>query len=240
MQVKTADRYRNDHALLLLAAAAVLLGVSAFAKVMGFYVERGRMQGMAGLAQAQDDPNGLKECLGRAKKVADTIRQKNLFIKESPKEHPVKQVDGILGSEAFIAGKWYKAGEKVGDARIIEIRPTFVKVEWDGKQTDFAPMGAATAEPPSPPAAKEAKKETAPEAPKPEVKAEVAKVEAPAPVEEDPLDWLGVKLSPRLRAMLMEKWSHASDEEKAKAKEEWNRMSDSEKQQAIDMMEQRM
>ena len=38
----------------------------------------------------------------------------------------------------------------------------------------------------------------------------------------------------------MEKWNHASDEEKAKAKEEWNRMSDSEKQQAIDMMEQHM
>ena len=38
----------------------------------------------------------------------------------------------------------------------------------------------------------------------------------------------------------MEKWNHASDEEKAKAKEEWNRMSDSEKQQAIDSMEQHM
>ena len=186
--------------LLLLAAAAVLLGVSAFAKVMGFYVERGRMQGIAGLSRTQDDPNGLKECLGRAKKTADTIRQKNLFIKEPPKEHPVKQVDGILGSEAFIAGKWYKAGEKVGDARIVEIRPTFVKVEWDGKTTDFAPIGAATAgtacrrrRPRS------RRRKLRPRRRSREVKAEVAKVETPAPVEEDPLGWLGVKLSPRLQ-----------------------------------------
>ncbi len=240
MQVKTADRHRNDQ-VLLLAAAAVLLGVSAFAKVMGFYVERGRMHGLVGLARTQGDPNGLKECLGRAKKTADTIKQKNLFLKEPPKEHPVKQVDGILGNEAFIAGKWYKAGEKVGDASILEVRATFVKVEWDGKKTDFAPIGATAAGPPSPsPAAEEPKKEAAPEKPKAEVKAEVAKVEAPAPVAEDPLGWLGVTLSPRLKAKLLEMWNQASEEEKTEAKERWNKMSDSEKQQEIDKMEQHL
>jgi hypothetical protein len=239
MQVKTADTYRNDRGPLLLAAAAVLLGASAFAKVAAFYVERGRMHGISGPSRLVCDPNGLKECLGTAKKTAEAIRQKNLFIKEPPKENPVKQVDGILGNEAFIAGKWYKAGAKVGDAKIIEIRPTFVKVEWDGKTTNFAPIGALTKES-APPAAKEPKKEAPAEAPKVEAKAEVVKVETPAPVEEDPLGWLGVKLSARLRAILLEKWSHASDEEKAKAQEDWNKMSDSEKQQRVDMMEQRM
>lgn len=239
--MKTADTYRNDRVSLLLVAAAVLLGASAFAKVMAFYVERGRMQGMTGLTGAECDPNGLKECLGRAKTVADTIRQKNLFIQEPPKENPIKQVDGILGNEAFIAGTWYKAGDKVGEAKIVEIRPTFIKVEWDGKTTDLAPIAAPTAGPSSPaPVAKEVKKETPPEAPKVEAKAEVAKVEAPAPVEEDPLDWLGVKLSPRMRALLLEKWNHASDEEKAQAKEQWGKMSDGEKQRAIDSMEQHM
>lgn len=237
MQVKSADTYRNDRASLLLGAVAVLLGASAFAKVASFYVERGRMLEISGVPRAESDPNRLKECLGQAKKTADTIRQKNLFIKEPPKTHPVKQVDGILGNEAFIAGKWYKVGAKVGDAKIVEIGATFVKVEWNGQTKDFAPIGAVSKRPPAPPVAKEPKKEAPAEAPKVEAKAEV-KVEAPAPVEEDPLDWLGVKLSPRLRALLMEKWNHASDEEKAKAKEEWNRMSDSDKQKAIDQMEQ--
>jgi len=240
MSMKTTDAYRKDRVLPVLAAIAVLLGASAFAKVAGFCVECGQMQGFAGFTQARPDPNSLKTCLGEAKKAADAIRQKNLFIKEPPKENPVKQVDGILGSEVFIAGKWYKAGEKVGDAEILEIRPTFVKVRWDGKETSFAPIGSASSGPPSPPpAAKEVKKETAPEAPQ-ATEAKAVKVEAPAPAEEDPLGWLGVTLSPRLRAMLLEKWNGASEEEKAKAKEEWNKMSDDQKQQAIDQMEQHM
>jgi hypothetical protein len=238
--VKTADIHRDERVPLILAAAAVLLGASAFAKVAGFYVERGRMQGLAGLAQARHDPNGVKDCLSQAKKTADTIKQNNLFVKEPPKEHPIKQVDGILGNEAFIGDKWYKAGDKVGDARIVEITSTYVRVEWDGKEQNFAPIGATVSEPPSPPpVAKEVKNEVKPEEPKPAGTAEAAKVEAPQPVEEDdPLGWLGVKLSPRLRAALLTKWNSASDEEKAKAKEEWDKMSDGDKQQAVDQMEQ--
>lgn len=240
MQVDTADTYRNNQVSLLLAAAAVLLGATAVAKVTAFYVERGRIQGFAGLNGVECDPNGLKDCLGQAKKTADAIREKNLFIKEPPKEHPVKQVDGILGNEAFIAGKWYKAGEKVGDAKIVEIHPTFVKVEWDGKTQDFAPIGARSKGPAPSQAAKEPKKEAPAEAPKVEAKAEVAKVEAPAQEEEDALGWLRVRMSARLRAILLEKWNSASDEEKAQAKEQWDKMSDSEKQHTIDMMENRM
>jgi len=240
--VKTADTYRNDRISPLLMATAALLGALTFAKVAAFYGERGRMQGIACVKKAECDPNGLKGCLEQAKKTADTIKQKNLFIKELPKEHPVKQVDGILGNEAFIAGKWYKAGDKVGDAKIVEIRPTYVRVEWDGKTTNLAPIGAATAEA-SPPAAKqEPKKETPADAKKQETKpAEAAKVETTVAVEqEDPLGWLGVNVSPRLKAFLMEKWNSASDEEKKRAQEEWGRMSDSEKQQAMDQMEQGM
>ncbi|MGE5296589.1 MAG: hypothetical protein ACM3VT_17350 [Solirubrobacterales bacterium] len=241
--MKTAEIHRNHQASLILAAIAVLLGASIFTKVMGFCVERGRMQGVAGWNRGEADPNALKNCLSEAKKTADAIRQKNLFIKEPPKEHPIKQVDGILGDEAFIAGKWYKAGEKVGDATIVEVLPTFVKVEWDGKTTNLAPIGAAeSARPSPPPAANEPKKETPAES-KTETKAAVAATPAAKDEvveEEDPLGWLGVRMSPRLRAMLLEKWNGASDEEKARAKEEWNKMSDSEKQRIVDEMEKQM
>lgn len=224
-------------------AAAALLGALAFAKVAAFYAEKGRIQGVACVGKVECDPNGLKSCLDQAKKAADAIKEKNLFIKEPPKEHPVKQVDGILGNEAFIAGNWHKAGDKVGDAKIIEVRPTYVKVEWEGKTTNFAPIGSATAEPSGPPAAKqEPKKETAAEAKKDQAKpAESAEVETTvAAQEEDPLGWLGVNVSPRLKAFLMEKWNSASEEEKKQAQEQWSRMSDSEKQQAMDQMERSM
>jgi len=240
--MKTADIYRSDRVAPLLVAVALLFGASAFAKVAAYCVERGQMQGVRCEGKAEPDPNGLKGCLEQARKAADAIKGKNLFIKEPPKENPVKQVDGILGNEAFIAGKWYKAGDKVGDAKIVEIRPTYVKVEWDGKTMNLAPIGAAS-EPSGPPTAKnEPKKEAPSEAKKDEAKKdEVPKVEKAAVVEEnDPLGWLGVTLSPRLRAMLLEKWNSASGEEKARAQEEWNKMSDDEKQRVVDQMEQHM
>lgn len=237
-QVKTADIHRNDRVLHVLAVVAVLLGVSAFAKMAGFFVEQGHVRQMAGFAPADSELNDLQSNLSEVRKAAEALKQKNLFVKEPPKQHPVKQVEGILGNEAFIAGRWYKAGEKVGDATILEIRPTFVKVAWDGKETDFAPMGAASAGPPSA-SAPAPRKEPGPEPPKP-AEAKPESVETPAPAHDDPLAWMGVALSPRMKAMLSEKWNQASDEDKARAKEEWNRMSDEQKQQAVAQMEEHM
>jgi len=238
MLTRTADRKRHEWFTSALTAAAVLFCASAFAKVAGFYMERGRMQGVLSLAQAQREPNDLQRHLVEAKKAADTLKQKNLFIKAPPKENPVKQVNGILGSEALIAGKWYKVGEKIADAKIVAILPTLVKVEWDGKETSFSPMSAASAgPPPGPPVAKEAKKEAGPEPPKP---AETKVVKAEAPAEDDPLAWLGVKLSARVRERLLQMWNSASPEEREQRKQEWNSMPEEKKQEAVQMMEQRM
>ncbi len=235
---RRADRKR-ERITLALAAVAVLLGASAFGKVAGFYVQRGRVQGALALARGEQDPNSLKRCLGEAKKTAETLKQKNLFVKTPPKEHPVKQVEGILGSEAFIAGKWYKVGEKVADAKIVAINATDVKVEWNGKETSFSPITAVSAAPPGrPSAAMGPMKPGGPQPPQPpEIKP--PKVGAP-PTDDDPLAWMGVKLSPKMRALLMQKWSSATPEEREKGKEEWNKMPDEQKQQAVQAMEQRM
>jgi len=64
-------------------------------------------------------------------------------------------------------------------------------------------------------------------------------VEAP-PTENDPLAWMGITLSPKLREMILAKWNSASDEEKRKAMEEWNKMPEGERQKALDMIEQNL
>ncbi len=237
-QFRRADRKR-ERLTLVLAALAVLLGASAFGKVAGFYVQRGRVQGVLTVARSEGDPNSLKRSLGEAKKAAETLKQKNLFVKTPPPQHPVKQVEGILGSEAFISGKWYKVGEKIGEAKIVAINATDVKVEWNGKETTFSPIAAVSAAPPGrPPTGAAPMRPGGPQPPKaPEGRP--AKVEAPA-TEEDPLAWMGVKLSPRMREALMQKWKNATPEEREKGKEEWNKMPDEQKQQAVQSMEQRM
>jgi hypothetical protein len=48
-----------------------------------------------------------------------------------------------MGNEALINDKWYKAGDKIGDARIVAVEPTQVKIEWDGSTKYFAPLASA-------------------------------------------------------------------------------------------------
>ncbi len=236
MQVRAIHRKRDRISLGLLAAAA-LLGVFTVAKVAGFCVQRGRMQALSGLAQGERDPNCLKQSLGAAKKTVDSLKQNNLFIKAPPKQNPIKQVEGILGGEALIGGKWYKVGDKVADAKIVAIAATQVEVEWDGKKTSFSPIASVSAGPPAPPAGPGGppKKEAGPQPAKPP---EAKAVKAPAPpTEDDPLAWMGVKLGPKAREKFLQMWNSMPDDQKEAAKAKWNSMPEDKKQEAVQQME---
>jgi len=220
---------------LALAVVAVLLGASAFGKVAGFYVQRGRLQGVLPAAPSERDPSRLKQCLGEARKTADLLKQKNLFVKTPPRQNPVKQVEGILGREALIGGRWYKVGDKIGEAKIVAIAATQVEVEWDGKKTTLSPI-ASTGSPSGPPAGMPPRREGGPPLPRPAV-ARMTKPAPAAPTGDDPFAWVGLKLSARARERLTQIWSSLPDEQKEKAKAEWSNMSDEDKQKRADALE---
>jgi hypothetical protein len=239
-----SDKDRRYSVRFGLVAAAVLLGSLAFAKVANSFMEPRWVEGIAARASTQSvqDPNRVQPYLDEAKGVADALKAKNLFVKAQSKQHPVKQVDGILGHEALIANKWYKAGDKIGEAKILSIESTRVIVEWDGKTKTFAPMAAAESQRSAPKRPEDKPKETkereATEEASEVVAADVEVVEEA--VDDDPLAWMGVTLSPKVRAFLMKEWGQASEEKKQQAKEQWNKMSDDQKQQAVDQMEQHL
>ena len=160
---ETLSHRRRDLVALLLAAT-VLLGALAFAKVASF------VRAQRVIAQVENlgrqDPNDLQASVRKAKESADALKKSNLFVKQTPKEHPVKQVDGILGNEVLIANAWYKVGGKIGDAEIVAIAPTEVTILWDGQKKTFAPIAAASASPEPPPKPAESKPEAA-KAPEP-------------------------------------------------------------------------
>ena len=232
---------RKELLSVVLLVVSAFLGLLVVAKVAGFFAASAKAEDLVqtALTQGKPDPNEMEQHLAGSKAIADELKKKNLFAPPPPKQHPVKEVQGILGNEAIIKGKLYKIGGKIGDSKIVAIEPTRVKIEWDGKEKWFAPIAAA-----SPPAPKEQMKKRV------EKKKEVSKKVGPAvakPVaedvvvtveEDDPLAWMGVTLSPRLRAKLLEKWNEASDEEKAKMKEGWNQLPDDKKQQIVDQLEE--
>ena len=239
MRIETANHRQGDLVSFALVAAAVLLGALAFAKLASYVRGEHILAQVRGLGR--QDPNELQVSLRKAKESADALKKSNLFVKQMPKEHPVKQVDGILGREVLIGDKWYKVGEKVGEATVVAVAPTQVTIEWQGQKKIFAPLAATSEprEPPSkPPESKpEAAKAAEPGKPAPPVAPAPAKAAAP-PTENDPLAWMGITLSPKVREMIMARWNTASEEEKQRAKEEWNKMPEQEKEKALDMMEQ--
>jgi len=135
-----------------------LLGVSAVMvvliviKVTGFLAAPARAEKSVRRADAlsKPDANDMEKCLAKSRAIADELKKNNLFAPPPPKQHPVKQVSGILGDEALINGKWYKAGDKVGDANIVAIEPTQVKIAWNGTEKVFLPIEAASSSRPGP------------------------------------------------------------------------------------------
>ncbi len=130
----------------VLFAVAVLLGALMLVKVAGFLMTSSQAQAIATrTSRSTTDGDDLQQQLAQAKTSAELLKKKNLFVQMAPKEHPVKEVIGILGSEVLINDKWYKAGDRVGDAKIVAIEPTKVKIAWDGQEKEFSPIGSSGA-----------------------------------------------------------------------------------------------
>jgi len=146
---------------MVLFAVTMLAGASILFEIAGFYMTCANAENTVAQATEADrgDPNDADKHMTGARSLADQLKEKNLFILKPPKQHPVNEVAGILGGEALINDKWYKAGDMVGDAKIIAVEPTLVRIVWEGQEKEFAPIGAGGPEgpagrrPPAPPGA---------------------------------------------------------------------------------------
>ncbi len=150
------DYLKNNHSKNNKDIVSVgLLGVSAFMgvliliKVTGFFAAPARAEDSLkrAVALSKPDPNDMEKYFAKSKAIADQLKKNNLFAPPLQKQHPVSNVLGILGDEVLIKDKWYKAGDKVGDAKIVAIEPTQVRIEWDGNEKTFIPFDAKGAAP---------------------------------------------------------------------------------------------
>jgi len=137
-----------------------LLGVSAFMavfivfKLIGFLAAPARAENFVkrAVAFSKPDDEEVKKNIAKSKEITDQLKKNNLFAPPPPKQHPVNkdQVIGILGDEAFINGNWYKTGDNIGDAKIVAIETTQVRIEWDGSEKIFIPFDAQGTSPSGP------------------------------------------------------------------------------------------
>lgn len=131
----------------VLTAVTLLLGALCFLRVAGFLAATAEVRAMAARVESRGrqagDPKDLSKLLASGKVSAEELKKKNLFVVTPPRQHPVREVLGILGDEALIDGRWCKVGDSVGDAKIVAIGPTKIKVAWDGKEKEFSPISAS-------------------------------------------------------------------------------------------------
>ncbi|MFC1676246.1 hypothetical protein ACFL3G_04175 [Planctomycetota bacterium] len=212
------------------------LGIVVIINIAGFFVNSAKAARVIdkAAAQSQCDPNDVNDCIAKYKAIAEELKKKNLFVPPAPKKHPVSQVIGILGKEVLINGKFYKVGDKIGDANVLAIEPARVKIEWDGKEKWFAPFDAASKYEPKK-FVKKAEKEVKKNDEDKKIE-KIAEIEE-ASEEDDPLGWMGVELSAALRVKLLEKWNTLTDEQKQQYKDQWNALTDEQKQEIVAQME---
>lgn len=237
---KTIKQTTKHIHLILLAASLLLIGAMAV-KVFAYTASYKSIS--VRIANALDAANGkgddAKTYSANYTDIAAELKKKSVFAPPpSKKKNSVTSIDGILGDSALIKGKFYKVGDKIGDAKLISIHPTYIVIKFDGKETKVYPLAKPTEY-------KVTKKKTE----KPKKIDKPAKAGAPveqepveeiieAPPEEDPFAWIGVKLSPALKAKFLEKWNSMTDEQKEQMKKQWNSMSQEQKEQIVEQMEQ--
>ena len=151
-------RQKKELIPLVLLGASVLMALLILIKVVGFFVFSARAENLIERAVAQNgtDTKDTEKYFAESKALAEGLKKNNLFAPPPPKQHPVKEVWGILGDEVLIEGKWYKVGDTIGDAKILAIGPTSAKIDWNGAEKVFLPIDAAI---PEAPKGSQAKKE---------------------------------------------------------------------------------
>lgn len=241
MDTRRTDKKGTDRLQFTFVAAAVLLGALLCGKVARSRVEPSRARDLVNFASArkEHDPNSLRPYRDKARETAEALKKRNLFVKEQTKQHPVKQVEGILGDEVLIGDDWYRLGGKIADAEVVLIEPTEVTIEWDGQKKRFAPMASSngtSSEPSKRPRQESTRTGKVPSARSVESPKEPDANAVEVAAEDDPLAWIGVDLPPGVRAKMMEKWNTASDQEKAEARRQWENMPQEQKEQAIEAM----
>lgn len=141
-------RFRKEVVPTALIGIAVLCGILILVKITGFFVASARAENVVKQAKAhsQTDSAVIEAQLAKSQPIADRLRANNLFSPPPPKQHPIRDIYAIFGDEVLINDRWYKAGDRVADARIVAIGPTSVTTEWDGKQQVFYPIQATVAQ----------------------------------------------------------------------------------------------
>ena len=90
------------------------------------------------LDQIRPDKQTVQQYLAQYQQAADQLARNNSFVLPVRAEPP-GDCTAIFGDEACFGGRWIRAGDTLGDAKVLDVGPTAVTLQWQGQRMTRSP-----------------------------------------------------------------------------------------------------
>jgi len=124
-----------------LVGLAVVFGLAALADAVGYGFRAFRLARVLTAAEKKTEPDE-KAVEAQASKIrarVEALKRRNAFL--PPPGKPQRPVCvGIFGDMAFFGDKPYTVGQEVNGAKILEVGPNYVTIEWEGEPVKLEPF----------------------------------------------------------------------------------------------------
>jgi hypothetical protein len=140
-----------------LLCCSVILIVLTFVEITRSYSDTTKIENtlLNAAKQSEISQEEIEKILASTRQFADTLKQNNAFapyvrqdqVVQAAPTLPFTEVRAILGKSALINNRWYAVNESIGSAKIVEIKPMCVTIEFNGAKTDYYPLQASLLEP---------------------------------------------------------------------------------------------
>jgi len=125
--------------LVLLILALLFTGLTA-AELM--LIAGGNNRNLPITAQMQDqirnDKQASQRYLEQYQQAAEQLARNNNFILPVQAEPP-GDCTAIFGDEAYFGDRWIRVGDTLGDAKVMDVGPTAVTLQWQGQRITRSP-----------------------------------------------------------------------------------------------------
>ena len=92
------------------------------------------------LDQIRSGKGTAQRYLAQYQKAADKLARRNMFVPPPDGFEPPGDCTAIFGDEARIGERWVKAGDTIGNTKVLEVGPTAVTLLWEGKKITRSPI----------------------------------------------------------------------------------------------------
>ena len=222
---------KNKKIFWALFACVILFAGMLFARMMGFLVTSAATEQMFEQNVALNNQDTKEYTLeDDSQRIAQELIENNMFMPTEQRDCPIKDVNGIMGNEVLIWGQWYKVGDTVADAIILEVGTSYAKVKWrDSIRTlELSSEIPAVARQPS-----RGGRGTAPQV------NQIARTQRTSVTpqinsgQQDSLAWMGVQLTAEQRQKVETIWSSMPEQFRSVMQQQWTNMPAAERTRSL-------